>query len=667
MGPAKINWEPVRRENVRNLKRARTAICVLLAVVLVRAFLVQVLKLPDLRDQMPIYTGRKALVAKRGLIYDRNMTILAMDVPAYSAAIDATVIGHPERAAGQLSGILGGDSEATLSFIQANRNNAFVWLKKELTRREKEGLEELGLRGVLIRQDTKRAHPCPSIACTVLGGINASRQGVGGVEQFMNSVLRGDDGWQILQRDGKDRNHASSDCPSVSPRNGMNVVLTLDETEQAIVEEELERGVLALRAKGGMAILMDPLSGEILSMATAYEPGAGQPDFGSEYLGANRAVQSEFEPGSTLKVITAAAAIEEGIVTPNSLIHCENGSYRISGQVIHDHDKRYGALTVSKVIELSSNIGVAKIAKKLGKKTLYQYMQNFGLGMNTGIELPGEAPGTMHPIHQWNDFTTATAAYGQGLSVTALQLACMMSVLANGGTLVKPRVILSVVNEDGDVIRSSGREVIRRVISEATAAQMRGILEKTVTQGNAREASVRGVRVGGKTGTAQKSLQGSVGYTPGVYTSSFAGFWPVDSPRYVLVVVLEEPKGSYYAAQSCAPIFSNVVKRMTGLPSSPIGPEEFREEAPQADRRFVFSNYQESVPPAAPPAGRGETEPDDPFTVPRLTGLSLRQALQKLAVRGIQAGVEGSGVVREQSPGPGEKVTADLVCKLICR
>jgi cell division protein FtsI/penicillin-binding protein 2 len=214
MGPAKINWEPVRRENVRNLKRARTAICVLLAVVLVRAFLVQVLKLPDLRDQMPIYTGRKALVAKRGLIYDRNMTILAMDVPAYSAAIDATVIGHPERAAGQLSGILGGDSEATLSFIQANRNNAFVWLKKELTRREKEGLEELGLRGVLIRQDTKRAHPCPSIACTVLGGINASRQGVGGVEQFMNSVLRGDDGWQILQRDGK-RGHGHPDGPAI--------------------------------------------------------------------------------------------------------------------------------------------------------------------------------------------------------------------------------------------------------------------------------------------------------------------------------------------------------------------------------------------------------------------------------------------------------------------
>jgi cell division protein FtsI (penicillin-binding protein 3) len=667
MGPGKINWEPVRKENVRSLRHARTAVCLLLIVVLIRAFQVQVLKVPDLRDKIPVYIGRAVLLAKRGLIYDRNMTILAMDVPSHSAAVDPTVIRHPERAAGELSEVLGGDPEEYLSFIRSNRNSAFVWLKKDLTRQEKEGLDDKGIKGVIIREERKRAHPCPSIACAVMGGTNASHQGVGGIEQSMNPFLRGEDGWQILQKDGKDHNHASSDCPSVPPKNGRNVVLTLDEVDQTIVEEELERGVLALRAKGGMAVLMDPSSGEILSMATVFERGAAQLAFGSEYLAANKVVQTDFEPGSTLKVVAAAAALEEGVFTPNSLIHCEDGTYRLAGQVIHDHDKQYGYLTVSKVIENSSNIGIAKIAKKIGKKTLYQYMQNFGFGTGTGIELPGEAPGMLNPIYKWNEFTTATAAFGQGVSVTTLQLACMMSVLANGGFLVKPRLVQSVVNEDGSLIRSGNREIIRRVISEPTASQMRDMLEKTVTRGNAREASVKGVRVGGKTGTAQKSLSGTVGYAPGIYTSSFAGFWPADSPRYVLVVVLEEPKGRYYAAQSCAPIFSNIVKRMTGLPSSPIVPDEGQDETRQTEKRFVFSDYQKTAEYETLRTEQEAPEPDEPALMPHLTGLSLRQALQKLAVRGIEANVEGSGVVCGQTPKPGEKVTANLICKLVCR
>lgn len=666
MGPAKITWEPVRREDTGRLKRTGWLFVLLLLLLLIRAFQVQVFKLKAVETRMPIYNQRMSLSAKRGLIYDRNMNILAMDVPGFSAALDPTVIQHPGRVAGQISEILRGDPETIRSLIDNNRNDAFVWLNKEITKKEYEDFQARHIQGVILRQEPKRAHPCPSIAGAVLGWTNAGHQGVSGIEQSQDAVLRGEDGWEILQKDGKDRNYASADCPSVQPKNGRNVVLTLDQTSQTIVEEELERGVSTFRAKAGHAVLMDPGSGEILSMASVMDKHEGQTNFESEFLSSNLAVQAEFEPGSTLKVVAAAAALEEGIFNPGSMIHCENGSYRLAGHVIHDHDKRYNYLSLSQVIEYSSNIGVAKIAKRLGKRTLFRYLQNFGFGTPTGIELAGEAPGTIWPLYKWDDFSTATIAFGQGISVNTLQLACMVSAIANGGNLKKPQLLQSIVDEEGNPIRKFGSETIRRVVSERTALQMREILEKTVKQGNAGEAGVAGIRVAGKTGTAQKSISGFAGYVPGTYISSFAGFWPSDAARYVLVVVLEEPKGLYYAAQSCAPIFSNIVKRMIGLPSSPIFPQDQPKENEQ-EIKFAFSNYQIRNETERPPVRTEDPVRMDPSRVPRLTGLSLREALQKLAECGMEARPEGSGVVREQMPKAGEPLTSGTVCRLICR
>ncbi len=666
MGPVKITWEPVRREESRRLKHAGWIFCIFLLLALARAFQVQVLKIQAVKAKMPIYNERIVLPAKRGLIYDRNMNILAMDVPVFSSAIDPSVIKHPARVVEQLAEVLGGNPADYQTLIEQNRHFQFVWLKRDLTQSEKDGLEGLDIRGVIIREERKRAHPCPLIACAVLGGINAEYQGVGGIEQSMDPLLRGEEGWEILQKDGKNRNYSSPDYPMNPPRKGQNIVLTLDQVGQTIVEEELERGVTAYRAKEGTAILMDPTTGEILAMASILDRPEAPTEYKSDYFVQNRAVQVEFEPGSTLKVVTAAAALEEGIHDPNSIIHCENGAYRLSGQVIHDHDKKYDYLTLSQVIQYSSNIGIAKISKKLGKKTLFRYMQNFGFGTSTGIELPGEAAGTLWPVYKWNDFSTATIAFGQGISVTTLQLACMTAVIANGGYLAKPRLVHSLVDENGNTLKSYNKEFIRRVLSERTALQMRDILEKTVNHGNAGEASVTGIRIAGKTGTAQKSIAGTSQYAPGIYTSSFAGFWPVESPRFVLVVVLEEPKGLYYAAQTCAPIFANVVKRIFGLPSSPIFPKREDRTGP-ANRSFVFSDYQtqsdlsETVPEGTVLAD------EDPFRVPKLTGLSLREALQKLASREIEARVEGSGAVCEQTPKAGEKITPGLVCRLVCR
>jgi len=667
MGPVKIGWEPVRKETVVRLKRTGWVFFAFLFFLLFRAFTIQVLKPKAQQENIPIYSERTTLLAKRGLIYDRNMHILAMDVPSHSAALDNTLIKQPDRLSLQLAEVLGGDPDAYCAQIERNPDDAFVSLKKDLTRQELDGLRTLHAPGLILMPERKRTHPCPSIAGAVLGWTNAAHQGVGGIEQSLNALLRGEDGWEILQRDGKNRNHASPDCPSRPPKNGLNVVLTLDQVAQSIVEEELEGGMLAYRAKGAMAVLLDPFSGEILAMATVGEGPDSERSGKASVPVSNRVVQSEFEPGSTLKVVTVAAALEEGLYLPHSLIHCENGVYRLGGRVIHDHEKRYGYLTVSRVVEYSSNIGIAKIAKALGKKTLFRYMQNFGFGTSTGLELPGETPGKLWPIHQWTDFTTATIAFGQGISVTSIQLACMMSAVANGGLLVKPRAVLSVSDENGGVVRSTKREIIRRVISEQTSAQMRDMLEKAVNRGNAGEASVKGIRIAGKTGTAQKSLTGYEGYAQGVYTSSFAGFWPADSPRFVLVVVLEEPQGAYYAAQSCAPIFSNIVKRMIGLASSPISPEGEPKEETKAENRFAFSGYTRKEPPVRPESESEQPGADDLALVPRMIGLSVRQALQLLAIRGIEASVEGSGMVREQQPDAGDKVTADLVCRLVCR
>jgi len=411
---------------------------------------------------------------------------------------------------------------------------------------------------------------------------------------------------------------------------------------------------------------MDPFTGEILAIAN--EAGSRLKkelsQFDADVL--NQAVQKDFEPGSIFKIITAAAALEEGVFRPNSLIHCENGSYEIGGHTINDHNKAYGMLSFTQVMEQSSNIGMAKVAHKLGRRALYKYIQNFGFGTRSGISLPGEVAGIVRPYYQWSDFSLASISYGQEISVTGIQLVAMISAIANGGELVKPWIVKATLDENGREIQDGRGQVLRRVISENTASEMRSILESVVVNGSGSAAAVEGVRVAGKTGTAQKSMPGYTGYVPGANISSFIGFWPVETPMYAMVVVLDEPRINYWGSLSAAPVFARIVERISGLPVTPRD-DSLPDNPRTRNTLFRFTSLEtdhESV------SGENENRPQmpaSPYHVPDLRGMSLREALSKLAERKVQARSVGHGIVIYQTPGPGQKVSGDMICTLICR
>ena len=662
-----MRWESDRNVDSKRIRWLGAVFSLLILVILFRTFTFQVLKREPWNSIAPKqYEHRVKLTASRGIIYDRHMNILAMDLPIFSLAIDPTRVQNDATAASVLLEGLGGQEEMYLHLLSENKDKSFVWVKRDITETQKNDLLKSKIRGLIPVKERKRVHPYEDLGRQVMGITNSEHHGVGGIEQAFDKILRGEDGWAIFQKDGLNRNFSSLDYPIERPKDGKHVVSTIDHLYQTIVEEELRRGVMDHRSKGGSAVLMDPFTGEVLSMASVVgERSPEEERKFAEWL-QNRTLQIDFEPGSTFKIVAIAAALEESTFKPNSLIHCENGVYRLANHSIHDHNKKYAWLTLKQIMEVSSNIGMAKIGQKLGNEILYKYIQNFGFGNRTGIGLPSEVSGILRPVYRWTNFSTAMISFGQEISVTTLQMACMISVVANGGELMKPRIIKAVLDGTGEEVQTFSREVIRRVITENTANQLTMILQSVINRGNGSGASVKGVEVAGKTGTAQKSIPGFKGYFPGAYVSSFVGFWPTETPRFALVIVLDEPKEEYWGARSAAPIFSRIVTRMAGLPISPGLPEGNKNEADREKKKFVFSNYEEGVE-ASEKTETKESQEDSPYHIPKLVGLSVREALQKLAVVGVEARVKGSGVVVLQEPKPAMKIKEGMICYLTCQ
>jgi len=663
MGLFRTQKGPAGHEDSQRLKGLGVFFSVLIVVILLRTFAYQVWDRDTWSAVAPSqYQNRVKLIAQRGIVYDRDMNILAMDLPQFSLGADPTQIKDFEKAALRLSEIFSEKKEFYLDLLKDNQEKSFIWIKKDISDAQKNALFEEKVYGLIPVQERKRVHPYSRLASQILGITNMDHEGVGGVEQTFNAVLRGDDGWTIFQKDGYNRNFSSLDYPIEKPKDGDHLVLTINHAFQTIVEEELQRGAIQYKAKKGSAVLMDPYSGEILAMAsqTSYK----QIPFGEQYQ--NQAVQVDFEPGSTFKIVVAAAALEEEVCQLNSLVHCENGAYRLANHTINDHDKAYSWLTLGQVLEVSSNIGIAKIGKKLGKDVLYKYCQNFGFGSRISIGLPGETGGILHPLFQWNDFMTATISFGQGISVTSLQMANMVSAIANGGELVKPWIVKKVLDQNGGEKKVYSKQVLRRVVSEETAHQVRLILENVVEKGSGTEAQVEGVRVAGKTGTAEKSLPGYKGYYPGRYVSSFVGFWPADTPMFVLVIVYDEPKVQYWGAKSAAPVFARIVERISGIPHTPRPPNSRPKSSRIKD--ILFSSYKEPVERIQMVSYLEKpNSKDTPYHVPSLVGLSVREALRKLAARDIEGRVFGSGIVIQQKPEAGRKIVKNAVCQMICQ
>jgi cell division protein FtsI/penicillin-binding protein 2 len=412
-----------------------------------------------------------------------------------------------------------------------------------------------------IHLEGKRFYPGGRLLCHLVGMTGTDNKGLEGIEFYYDRELAGEVGWRRSYRDAKRREIKSFHMDALPERNGINLALTIDEVIQHIIEKEIENIVASYSPRAVSIVAMAPRTGEILGLANYpwFDPN-NVSDINPDHV-RNRAISDSFEPGSVFKIVTAAAALEEGVVDFDSEFFCENGAYRIGKRTLHDY-KPFGMMKFREIIEKSSNIGVFKVADKLGKEKMHAYIKKFNFGRPTGIDLPGEASGITRDVANWSAADMTTIPMGHGIAVTPLQLASCVSAIANGGVLMRPYVVKSLLSEEGMSIKENKPKAVRRVISEETAAKVKELLEGVVERGTGKKAGIDNFRVCGKTGTAEKVNTERGGYYRNRYITSFVGFAPFERPAVSVVISVDEPKGEHLASRVGAPAFKNIMQKI---------------------------------------------------------------------------------------------------------
>ena len=508
---------------------------------------------------------RQVIHAKRGMILDRNGEILATNLPVRTVFADASRMKKPEALAALVASHLGLDEKEVLEKFSTGKK--YIVLKREVPEETAVALwndmQKQKLRGIFSEQDAVRIYPNGEVLGHVLGFLNHEGKAVQGVELSMESQLAGKDGYRFIERDRTGREIVLYRGIEEEPEHGKNVRLTIDMGLQSIVEEELDAAYKDLKPETANAVLVDPKTGAILAMAcrpcfNPNEPGKAQPEQMK-----NRAIIDMVEPGSTFKIVVASGALNEGKVDEKSTIFCENGRFAYGGRILKDHHG-YGNMDVHEILVKSSNIGSAKLALMMGGDKFYEYVRRFGFGERLGIELPGEIPGLVHPPARWDKLTITRMPMGHSVAVTPLQITMGMSVIANGGHLMAPRIVQSVEKENGEIAMKKEPIVMREVVPAKTAHFVaEALIGVTQPGGTAAFARVNGFQVAGKTGTAQK-VSPHGGYAAGKYVVSFVGFMPAEDPKFVLLVMVDDAKiasNLNYGGLVAAPIFSRIAER----------------------------------------------------------------------------------------------------------
>ena len=519
--------------------------------------------------------------------------------------------------------------------------------------------------------NVKRLYPYGECAGAVLGYVGNDGSGLGGAEFYFNRFLKGEDGWSILSRDAKNNKYAKINLPSKLPRSGSDVYLTLDLDIQKIVENALQQAVEQLKASGGMCVIEEPETGNILAMAS--EPSFN-PNLAVRYaLGQrlNKCINYTYEPGSTFKVLTAACALQEKIIKETDTLDGNGGYYEVYEQKIRDK-RAYGRLSFLEAFKYSSNVCFAKVANNIANDRFYSYIKDFGFGAQTGIQLPGEEIGIVRPINKWSGRSRVTIAIGQEISVTLLQMAMLFSAIANEGILVEPRMYEKIVDADGSVVDSARYKPLRRVISQETADRLKSMMCDVVKKGTGTKAAIKGIAIAGKTGTAQKIDKTTGAYSDKRGWASFIGFLPADRPMLLGAVVIDEPANAEMGGSAAAPVFQKIMSQIISHPQLEFAEKILRGPLPDvADGR-----ENRSVPDAFLDSGKKLTMYTCPpamadknpgmVMVPLCVGKDLRDAVNSLNLKGLVPHIRGAGIVRGQSPRPGAFVKHAERCTLSC-
>lgn len=606
----------------------------------------------------------------RGEVLDRNGNELARSVAVKSLYASPAEITDPDGVADALSEAL--DIEREDLYKRLTSGRVAVAVKRKLGKEEVAKVEKLGLPGLRFVNEMKRFYVSGAAASHVLGFVDVDEHGVGGIELSYDKLIRGQGGRLLLDVDALNKSY---DHSVEDPVPGANVSLTIDLMIQHHVEKALAEAVQASHARGGTIVVLRPATGEILALANYPTFDPNKVSDSTEAQRRSRAVETAFEPGSIFKLVTYAAALEEHKIRPNDLIDCGGGQIRIADRIVHDHP--YGVLTAAQALAKSSNVAAIKIGMKLGNETLASYIERFGFGRRTGVELPAESRGLFQPVSEWGPTSIGSIPMGHEIGVTALQAVAAYACIANGGEWVKPHLVSRVTSTAGDALEEPQPERCQ-VVSETTAATLKAMLEGVVLQGTGKAARLGGYRAAGKTGTAQKVDEATGRYSQTRYVASFAGFAPVDNPEIACIVSIDEPVGAHVGGAVAAPVFARVVSDALHLLGVP--PENDPRSLLAGDfqvyatAEFVAGNQPPRVEEAdsrpalevaSEDAGRdAASKRYGSIVMPDLIGRGIREAVALCAARGLKLKAAGDGVVSLQSPSPGVLVSQDSICRV---
>ncbi len=629
----------------------------LFGVISFRTYQLQVLNAEQLKAlAQRQYLKKTALRYPRGVIYDRNLEELAVSRKSYSIFAKTRQVRDPHATARRLSRILELDSSALERRLRSDE--PFVWVDRPVSEDQGEAVMALKIPGIGAQPDESRYYPGGELGGQVLGFAGVDGQGLEGIEKMFDDNLRGKPIFLTVEKDAKDEIRMYVDEEDLSARPA-SLVLTLDQALQHLAEQKLEETVKKWNARRGCLIAMDPETGAILTLALY--PGFNPNQYQAYHPQAwrNWAFADTYEPGSTFKVFVLSAALEEQKVSLTDTVNCENGAYVVSGDTIHDM-KKYGELTVPQVLIYSSNIGMAKVAEKLGPALLYGHLAQFGFGAKTAIGFPGERSGWLRAYKKWPAITLRTIGFGQGVTVTPIQMVTALSAVANRGELIEPYLAEKLVYPDGAERSLHRRTLVAKVLSKKTANQMAELMTEVVNSGTGAKAQIPGYQVAGKTGTAQKPRPKELGggYEPAKWVCSFMGFVPADRPRLAMIVIIDEPQADFATGgMIAAPVFQEVAKyALTTLGELP-------EAASGQDLKTALTGTVVGETPTLAKEIRVIPELA-PGRIPDLRGMALAEALGLVSRLGQQAAIFGSGWVKEQEPAPGDLLSGKVILRL---
>lgn len=568
------------------------------------------------------YQRRVELKASRGRVLDRHGIDLAVDIQATSFYAYPEQVEFPERVINQFATLDADRAESVGRLLRGSK--PFVYLARQVVDADLERIGKLDYAGVFQHPETRRQYPLGTLAGQLIGHTNVDNRGSEGIEGAFDSMLRERDGLVLGFVDARGNQVPGRQQQREEPEHGRSMVLTLDAVYQGILEEELQRAIDGSQAEGALGVIIDPRSGDVLAMANLPLFDPNEAANSSPEVRRNRAITDAYEPGSTFKIIAAAAVLEDELARLEDRVFCERGVLAMAnGEIIRDIQP-YGDLLFSQVLEKSSNIGLIKFARRLSRPRFYEYIRSFGFATRTGINLPAENSGLLQNVNQWSERSLETIAIGQEIGVTALQLALAYGAIANGGVLMAPRLVAGTVDAEGRFEERGKPQQVRRIVRRQIAVQLSQVLAGVVANGTGQRAQIEGVAVAGKTGTAQRAAADGTGYDPDASIASFAGFLPVENPQYVCVVMVENPRVDGWGGHVAAPAFRRVMERILHLPGGPLV------------ERAVKS------------------VPAEVLAVPDLRGMTRTVAGFQAEMRGIPVVFSGVGdVVIHQSPAPG--------------